>query len=342
MHKGPRSASQPTKGKSLLAEAKEGEQPPVLWTLPQKLTLSLVQSTEAAHGPSIPPQSLNITAALLTPPTPPQLPQVPPTRRHSSAVSGQDSSLQTQTPAFEDLSESHRHPAIGYSQEDVLAFKYEIDPNAKIRLRKVLERMKKDGCSIVDIGRFLAETYDNKDRDLGGLVTRLLARRLSYSTIALTAMETVGLLTSDDEIRAVNQRHSLSAASRYYSRPPPPEAFDTNLHGHPTSAWSPLLSPYGPYPAPESEATLARGRRHPAAEANWDPARLQHFTPRRQLPVVLSRSHPAMEANWNPARLPGSTSREPFPAEGPPVLQPTSFDRVRRGFYDPEQDGPLG
>ncbi|EFR05326.1 hypothetical protein MGYG_08337 [Nannizzia gypsea CBS 118893] len=81
----------------------------------------------------------------------------------------------------------------GVVEVDGLLYRYDMDSRERVKVRNMLERQKNAGKTRVEIGKYLFETYNRRDRGLGGMVTYLVGKNQTYDNIAAFVMKAVGL-----------------------------------------------------------------------------------------------------------------------------------------------------
>ncbi|KAM5451841.1 hypothetical protein MaudCBS49596_003669 [Microsporum audouinii] len=80
----------------------------------------------------------------------------------------------------------------GVVQVDQVSYRYDMDSRERLKVRNMLGRQKASGKSNVEIGKYIVETYYNRDQGLGGLVTKLVTNGRTYVTITAVVMKAVG------------------------------------------------------------------------------------------------------------------------------------------------------
>ncbi|KAK2836904.1 hypothetical protein FQN49_006604 [Arthroderma sp. PD_2] len=201
---------------------------------------------------------------------------------------------------------------------DRVSYKYSMDSSERLRLRRMLERKKASGKSGVEIGRFLVETYYNRDKELGRLVTNLVQEQLPYLTISLVVMQSVGLIVTDKEMHPASQRGTGgTGGTGYHSR-------STPRSGH--------------HPMPSSHRKpQQRGSAGPAYAAP-KPNPLPPLKNGEPGGHVLSRYETSSQFGTPPIR---GTANHKYIFEDdddPPLLRPTTLERIQRGYFDPSID----
>ncbi|OAL73197.1 hypothetical protein A7D00_2970 [Trichophyton violaceum] len=81
----------------------------------------------------------------------------------------------------------------GVVEVEGIQYSYDMDSRERLKVRNMLERQKKAGKTSVEIGKYLLQTYNNRDQGLGGIVTYLFGNGHPYVSITAIVMKAVGL-----------------------------------------------------------------------------------------------------------------------------------------------------
>ncbi|KAF3480850.1 uncharacterized protein GIQ15_06197 [Arthroderma uncinatum] len=202
----------------------------------------------------------------------------------------------------------------GVVKVDNVSYQYNMDSRERLKLRRMLEKKKASGKTGVEIGKFLVETYYNRDKGLGALVTNLVLNQRPYAIIALVVMESVGLHVTSEEAYPINQRSTGGA--RHYGRPTPQA-------GHP--------------PMPPPHRHLPQRASTGADYASPRPNPLPPLKNGERGGHILSRYETSDQLDV----LTRSTANQKYIFEDdddPPLLRPTTLNRIHRGYFDPSID----